>query len=75
MAAAEGSAVMLLSGDYADSNVWSWWRRGRVERYLKHGIAVVVAKYIIETIYGVPLAPDPFSTGRTPTPTLLPVSG
>ncbi len=31
MVPAEGSAVMLLSEDYADSNVWSWWRRGRVE--------------------------------------------
>ena len=28
MVAAEGSAVILLSQEWADSNVWSWCRRG-----------------------------------------------
>jgi hypothetical protein len=50
MAAAEGSAVMLLSEDYADSNVWSWWRRGRVELGLKHGLAVLVAVRLAEAV-------------------------
>ena len=44
MVTAESSAAMLLSEDDVDSlKVWSWWRRGRVELGLKHGLAVLVA--------------------------------
>ncbi len=44
MVTAESSAAMLLSDDDADRlKVWSWWRRGRVELGLKHGLAVLVA--------------------------------
>ena len=43
MTPSPGSHVLLLSEDESDRmNVWSWWRRGRVELYLKHGLSVLV---------------------------------
>ena len=40
---AKTPATFLLSDDEAEKlNVWSWWRRGRIELYPKHGLVVVM---------------------------------
>ncbi len=40
----QSPAAILLSEDEAERlEVWSWWRRGRVDLSLKHGLAVLVA--------------------------------
>ena len=45
----EGSGIALINqtpqtqGEPEASESGSWWRRGRVERYRKHGLAVLVA--------------------------------
>ena len=44
MVTAESCAAVLLSEDDAERlKVWSWWRRGRVSRYLKHNLIILVA--------------------------------
>ena len=46
--AREGSGVVLIKGspqtsfESGETDLCSWWRRGRVERYLKHELAVLV---------------------------------
>ena len=41
---ADASALILLSDDEADRlQVWTWWRRGRVEAYREHGIMALMA--------------------------------
>ena len=44
MARAESATLTLHSQDETERlQVWSWWRRGRVEPYPKHGIEVLLA--------------------------------
>ena len=43
----EGSNVALIKNEPPnvplEADLWFWWRRGGVERYLKHDLAVLVA--------------------------------
>ncbi len=53
----EGSGVVLIkeppeaSREALETSPCSWWRRGRVERYLKHGLAVLAAGNIRAPIH------------------------
>jgi hypothetical protein len=43
MTPSPGSHVLLLSEDESDRmNVWSWWRRGRVELHRERGLTVLL---------------------------------
>jgi len=47
---APGVPVLLVpAAESSHEQIWSWWRRGRVELYHEHGLGVLVANSTLRT--------------------------